>query len=284
MPKVVQLMLICSLLGTVGCAKTDESNSEVSGQRGELVKDLPPADPGKLPEDMPKDSLPQAVGFYASGSLINSYNLPLDGFGFIKVFRTRDRGYVTDLLYWVLTEAAAELKEGYPDSERVQIGDTSDSNGGQLSRHASHQNGLDADLAYYRVNRREMNPEGFGGFDEVFVKTGKITPNFDVVRNYHFIDALVATGQVGRIFTDSVIKEALCRYAAQLPKGAMASRSTETLRRLRPITNHQDHMHVRVKCPSTSPNCQTQEEPPAGSGCPAKGQSLINSYNFHEEE
>lgn len=279
-----RLVLCLSILVSIaGCSGS--SSSEMSGLKGPLVRDLP-VDSEELnpPSGAPSTSPPQAIGFYANGRLEKPYSVPLDGRGFIKIFRIRDRGYATDLLHWLLDESSALLKHLFPDSERMQIGDVSDANGGQLSRHASHQNGLDADVAYLRMNRREMEPEGFGGFDEIFVSSGKVTKNFDVVRNYHLFDILISTQMVGRIFVDAAIKTALCDYAKTFdPASEIAKRSTETLRRLRLEALHDDHFHLRAKCPRTSPDCQTQAEPPAGSGCPSKGQALMNPYGYSEE-
>ncbi len=275
------VVLLVALVFISGCSKNE--NNEEAGLRGPLVKDLPVEEIGST-DGGPQNSPIQAVGYYADGLLKNSLRIPDVGESFIKVFRLRDRGYSTDLLFWILEHSADSVSKQFPKSERLQIGDMSDIDGGQLSRHASHQNGLDVDGAYYRVNRREMNPEGFGGFDEVFVTKGMVTKNFDIARNFHFFDAAVATGQVARIFVDAAIKVSMCEFAQKLkPGSALSKRSTETLRRLRPLTNHADHFHVRAKCPTTSPDCQTQAEVPEGSGCPKPGQTLLNSFSYEED-
>jgi penicillin-insensitive murein endopeptidase len=66
---------------------------------------------------------------------------------------------------------------------------------------------------------------------------------------------------VERIFVNAVIKTALCRAA---PAGDRA-----WLHRLRPWWEHDDHFHVRLRCPDGSPECQAQAPIPPGDGCDA---------------
>src|SRR5690606_28371648 len=136
--------------------------------------------------------------------------------------------------------------------------------GGDISGHASHENGLDVDIAYFRNDHSEQDPEITSGFIERFVRNGKLSANFDLERNWTFIKALTRTGRISRIFTDRVIKNALCRYAESL--GELKTEE-EALRRLRHWPNHTDHWHVRLTCPEKSPRCKAQDDPPPGSGC-----------------
>ena len=144
----------------------------------------------------------QAHGFYSHGTLVNFSKFDLEGEGFMKIFVPRDRGYATYDMTQVVAIAASQLAHDYPGGERIQIGDVCAQNGGQLAHHASHQNGLDADIAYMRVNHREQDPQVTTGFDELFVKNGKITANFDEERVWDFIKAIHDTGRLVRIFMD----------------------------------------------------------------------------------
>lgn len=218
--------------------------------------------------DATQGQVDQAHGFYSHGTLANASVFALEGEGFVKIFRPRDRGYATYDLTAVVETAAARLHHDYPGGERIQIGDVCARYGGKLSRHASHQNGLDADIAYLRVNHREQSPDdpAVNGFDELFVKNGKISANFDEQRVWEFVKALHGTGRVLRIFMDPVIKGALCGYSAKIGE---TDQYADVLRHIRPLANHKDHMHVRITCPAKSPDCQKQADPPAGAGCTA---------------
>ncbi|MEK6579867.1 MAG: penicillin-insensitive murein endopeptidase, partial [Bdellovibrionota bacterium] len=145
--------------------------------------------------------------------------------------------------------------------------------GGFLAGHASHQNGLDADLSYFRVDHREQIPGTGDGFDESFVVDGKITPNFDSRRNWELIQFMVSSGIVTRIFVDPMIKHTLCQWAGTDQNQSI----TETLRVLRPYSNHRAHMHVRIACPKESPRCTAQVPPPPGDGC---GEVETNSFGI----
>ncbi len=206
----------------------------------------------------------QAIGFYTDGSLLNGVDLPQKAVGFVKIFRPRNRGWVTTLLNDVILYASREMRKKYPESERLQVGDTSAQFGGPISMHNSHQNGLDLDGIYYRYDKREMNPNINTTFDEFFVRDGVISENFDVQRNWYFMKTLVSTGEVNRILVDKVIKKRLCRYTQRVQSDPLV---IETLRRLRPYRNHHHHFHLRLICPSDSPDCQNQLPPPEGTGC-----------------
>lgn len=211
----------------------------------------------------------QAIGVYDNGRLVNPDALPLDGQGFLKIFRERKRNFGSLDLISVIEAAAKELHRDIPATEVVQIGDISDKDGGRLGGHGSHQNGLDADVVYFRKDHRVMpitgSSPGSTGFDEDFVdRKGALVANFDVDANWRMIQILVSTGRIDRIFADQHIKKAFCEYA--VAKG-MREEWGETLRKLRHWPNHQDHMHVRLTCPPNSKQCRPIAAIPAGDGC-----------------
>jgi penicillin-insensitive murein endopeptidase len=203
---------------------------------------------------------PQAIGFYSNGQLTHADKFPYDGPGFMKLFIQRDRGWVTQDLMDLVMKTAGIVKANYPEGERLQIADVASIHGGQLSLHESHQNGLDADIAYYRRDHREQGQYD-AGLDEVFVANNKVTPNFDSTRNWFIFQELVKTGLIKRIFVDLAIKQFYCNSVT------INTESTEILRRLRVWPNHDDHFHMRVVCPTTSPQCIAQDDPAPGTGC-----------------
>lgn len=211
------------------------------------------------------DSIEQAVGFYSKGSLINPSQLPNDGVGFLKLFQPRDRAYATQDLVTLIENAASAIALAFPGGERMQMGDFSQREGGQISGHASHQNGLDVDVKFFNHAHLEQDPMGTNGFDEIFVdEKNQVTPNYDFERNEALVKFVVDSGLVRRIFVDGNIKKAFCDRA----KASGEYRDDlEWLRRLRPLEGHQDHFHIRIACPTSSPNCVAQEEPPLGTSC-----------------
>jgi murein endopeptidase len=124
---------------------------------------LPPvatATPAPLPRS-------RASGLPWRGNLIDGRRLPLTGHGFVtwdpilKRLGNRPwRRWGTDRLLRTLRRVLAEYARRQPGAPPVLVGDLSRPRGGDFGPrfggigHASHQNGLDADVYYPRLDRR----------------------------------------------------------------------------------------------------------------------------------
>lgn len=207
----------------------------------------------------------EAIGFYSNGSIKNSVSIDdYIGSHWRKLYRKRGQQFGTHETMRAISGLADYMKSMFPTVEVTQIGDISAKNGKRIRRHKSHQNGLDSDMVYYRVNEKPQDAE-YPEWAEDFVINGKLTDNFHVHRNWVAMKYLVNNHDVGRIFVDGAIKRALCNHAKKLGE---FEQEKETLRRLR-IENrvHMHHFHLRLKCPPGNSRCTPQAEPPAGSGC-----------------
>lgn len=218
----------------------------------------------------------EAIGFYSSGSLNGSQSVFERGTPVHKLFLNRGRHYTTDEMHRVLSGAAEFLSVQFPNSEVLQVGDLSGPAGGVATGHASHQNGLDADLVYLRKNGYVQSPKATS-WDEDFVTGVKPSGNFNVEKNFALFAQLISTEPVARIFVDAAIKKSLCNYVLG---SALKNdpKALETLRRLRPQDLHRTHFHIRLSCPSNDKKCTQQAEPPAGTGCDEF--SLLNEVAF----
>ena len=206
------------------------------------------------------------MGFYSNGSLKNGVDLPHEGTGFMRLYLGEDRGWGTDEMIQMITASAREMDSLYPGFGRLQVEDIGQFGGGEIDGHASHQNGLDVDLTFYRKDGLEHDPVATGEtYSPSMVIGGRISSNFDAERNWQFFKLLHRHGNVQRIFVDQVIKNEICREASRV--GEKKS-YVEVLRSLRHQTNHADHMHVRLRCPVKDKSCKSQAEVAAGSGCP----------------
>lgn len=256
-----KLGILLVLLFSVATEATewDEKDQLTPAELNELIGiERGPVEKSRLP------GIEQAIGFFSRGDLINSNSLPSESQGILKIMQGRNRSYATDDLVKILADIAKSISLDFPNGERLQIGDISGAGGGPLGRHGSHQNGLDVDIAYYRHNHKEQNPDNNLGFDEDFVPRGKLSLNFDSDRNGEVFSRLIQTGRVNRIFVDEVIKKHFClKWKNQDSDQKVAA----VLRSLRPLKNHHDHFHLRLTCPPTSPRCIEQEPPPVGTGC-----------------
>jgi penicillin-insensitive murein endopeptidase len=207
----------------------------------------------------------EAIGFYSNGKIANSISVDDYSESHIrKLFRNRGQLYGTSETMLALSSLSDHMKSSFPTVEVTQIGDISSKTGRKIRRHKSHQNGLDSDVVYYRVNE-QAQPESETEWGEDFVINKKLTKNFHIARNWEAMKFLVNNHDVGRIFVDGKIKKALCKHATDIGE---FQQEAETLRRLR-IENsvHMHHFHLRLKCPSGNSRCKAQSEPPAGSGC-----------------
>jgi murein endopeptidase len=139
----------------------------------------PPAD-----TPSPKPSRPRARGFAPirwrqstsvgvqwEGGLVSGVHLPAEG----RTFFTWDpilrrapnrawRRWGSDRLVRTLLEVLDDFAAAHPEAARVGVGDLSRRHGGNfgprygLPGHVSHQNGLDVDVYYPRLDRRERAP------------------------------------------------------------------------------------------------------------------------------
>jgi penicillin-insensitive murein endopeptidase len=205
---------------------------------------------------------PQAIGSYAAGCIQGAISLPPEGQGYQVMRPHRRRFFGHPLLVRYLQElGAAADQQGFGG---LLIGDLGQPRGGPMSfGHRSHQNGLDADIWFWRprdgivltVADREiiaapsmLIPDGKG------LDAQQWSP-----RHAGVLRLALGFDVVARIFVNPVIKRALCE---QFPGASW-------LQKLRPWWGHDDHFHVRLRCPSGEATCQDQDPLPAGDGCGA---------------
>lgn len=202
-------------------------------------------------------------GTYGKGSMVFAWQLPEAGEGYQRLFLNRNRGWGSQPMIDMIERTSIEMGQLFPLQDHLRVGDISTMKGGKISRHNSHQNGLDVDLAYYR-----LNPGGHlieqNSFLENMVRKGRLSKNFDVQRNWELIKTLHRYGKVQRIFVDRIIKREICKYSKKIGEHEMF---TEVLRTVRPFPHHSDHLHVRLHCPDYAEKCVKQEDPGDGSGC-----------------
>jgi murein endopeptidase len=113
------------------------------------------------------------VGSPSAGRLVHGVQLPPGGPTFFTwdplLHRRPDRAWRrwgTDDLVRLVLRLVDRYAEAHPGAPRVGIGDLSRPHGGPFGpRHASHQNGLDVDLYYPRLDRRERAPRSAADID-----------------------------------------------------------------------------------------------------------------------
>jgi murein endopeptidase len=129
-----------------------------------------------------------ALGSPAAGRLVRGVQLPPGAPTFFTwdplLHRRPDRAWRrwgTDELVRFVLRVVARYSARHPGAPRVGIGDLSKPRGGWFGpRHASHQNGLDVDVYYPRLDRRERPPLSVSQVDprlsqalvDLFVRAG----------------------------------------------------------------------------------------------------------------
>lgn len=202
----------------------------------------------------------RAVGFYSKGCLAGARKLAYDGAGWQIMRPSRNRYWGHPTLIAFIRDLAADAPAlGWTG---LLVGDLAQPRGGpMLSGHASHQIGLDADIWLTpmpdrRLSRQER--EQTSAATVLDASGWRVDPTVWTDAHARLIRRAASDRRVARVFVNPAIKRALCAFAGE--KG-------DWLRRVRPWYGHQDHFHVRLKCPAGERACRNQAAPPPGPGC-----------------
>ena len=186
------------------------------------------ADPGSL------GSL--SIGTPSRSTLINGVALPENPHW--TVAPNADTWATSETLAAIQT-AVDTVYEIFPDSPPIVIGDISDSDGGRLKRHVTHQGGRDVDFGfYYKAGKGAWFAPGSAA-------------NLDLARNWALVRALVTRTDVETILLDTRIQQSLYRYALGLGEDkAWLDRvfyfvrgSSDAI--IKHVAGHRTHYHVR---------------------------------------
>ncbi|OON39102.1 penicillin-insensitive murein endopeptidase [Izhakiella australiensis] len=203
----------------------------------------------------------QSIGAFANGCIIGAQQLPLKSSNY-QVMRQDQRRYFghPDLILFIqrLSNQVKGLQLG-----EVLIGDMGMAAGGRFSSgHASHQSGLDVDIWLQLPKSRWseamlLKPQPL---DLVSADGRSVNRNWQPQLG-SLVKLAAQDSEVTRIFVAPAIKKQLC---------AEAGGDRDWLHKVRPWFGHRAHMHVRLRCPPDSRECQEQQPPPAGDGCGAE--------------
>ncbi|MBS3965020.1 MAG: penicillin-insensitive murein endopeptidase [Methylomonas sp.] len=214
----------------------------------------------------PKAGAAQSIGTYTSGCVAGATRLPVNGTGYQVMRLSRNRFFGHDDLIGFIEDLgrfAAGQQLG-----TVLVGDLGQPRGGPtLTGHRSHQSGLDVDIWFTLTtpaNERllsENERETLSAPSLVNLQTDALDYRQWSSAQASLLEYAARHADVDRIFVHASIKRELCQKTP--------AASNQWLRKIRPWWKHDDHFHVRLKCPDGSPGCQSQEALPAGSGCDA---------------
>jgi Penicillin-insensitive murein endopeptidase len=158
-------------------------------------------------------------GLPFSGALTAGTQLPIEGRDWVTWNPVADvvpnephRLYGNEDTIRTIVAVLAAYRAAHPKAPRVVVGDISFRGGGPMEAHVSHQNGLDVDVYYPRLDRRQRAP--------------RTRSQIDRRLSQDLLDRFVAAGA----------QIVFVGYATDLrgPKDVVV-----------PYPNHEDHMHVR---------------------------------------
>jgi len=209
--------------GTGGREPRAELAPGNSATDGEGPAATAPGHPGTGPRVRYRDSV--AIGSPSAGRLIRGVRLPAQGAHFFtwdpirKTFPNRHwRRFGTDDLVRTTLRVVRAFGRAHPNAPRVAVGDLSRTHGGDFGPqfgsigHASHQNGLDVDIYYPRLDRAERAPAS--------------VPQVDRRLAQDLVDRFVEAGAV-KVFVGPSL-------------GLRGPRDIVV-----PLVNHDNHLHAR---------------------------------------
>jgi penicillin-insensitive murein endopeptidase len=207
----------------------------------------------------------QSIGSYTNGCVSGAASLPLQGNGYQVMRLSRHRYYGHPNLINFIQQYGQSVADAQLGA--VLIGDLGQPRGGPtLSGHRSHQTGLDVDIWFLlapQASQRQLTiaeRETWSAPSLVNLKTDALAPQWSTT-HAQMLELAAKQPEVDRIFVNPSIKRGLCQRKT--------SNSAAWLRKIRPWWKHDDHFHVRLKCPANDQNCQDQEPLPGGDGCDA---------------
>ena len=210
----------------------------------------------------PTNTEPYTIGKTNNGCISGAQALPLEGNGYLVVHLERNRHYGHPLLVQTLKTLGKQAQQ--QQIGVFQIGDLGQARGGALPfGHRSHQSGLDADIWF------NLNPDSYANLNKQrsnIKQPSMLNPNKKGLnlswtdKHRKLLEIAAKIDDVDRIFVNPHIKKDLCKTVTG---------DRQWLQKIRPWYHHDDHFHVRLRCPKSSPDCINQAPIPAGESCNA---------------
>jgi|SRR5262245_30478640 len=206
-----------------------------------------------------------SIGHYHRGCLAAGVEFPVNGptWQVMRLSRNRNWGHPSLINFLEKFAPAAAKATGW---NGILVGDLAQPRGGPSpSDHASHQTGLDVDIWFMPMPDRVLTKEERDTISAINLVSDDwkgLNPETWTPQHVAFIKTAAQQPEVQRVLVNAAIKKELCRVEKNRPHAWLA--------KVRPWYKHHDHIHVRLKCPSNSPNCQAQEPVRGDDGCGAK--------------
>ena len=229
----------------------------------ETQKGAPAAKTLFAAEKLPSLGKAMAIGYYPRGCLQGGVALPATGKSWQVMRLSRNRNWGHPELVRFL-ERFAPLAAKATGWHGILVGDMAQPRGGPLPfGHMSHQIGLDVDIWFMPMpdhvlstdEREKTSAINLVSDDWKLINPKTWQPQADLA----FIRTAAEQPEVERVLVNAAIKKEICRM--------QGDKHPAWMEKLRPWYGHNDHIHVRLKCPADSPNCRKQPPVPDDDGC-----------------
>lgn len=198
----------------------------------------------------PSPGKSEAIGKHSAGCLLGGKSLLPDDLGYQVMQLSRGRFYGHESLINFLQTLSKKMQQ--KKLGRLLIGDLSYPQGGPfLTEHASHQTGLDADLWFLQSKESDQRRLSLSE-RESLQSPSVISPLGDQINMKYWNPRLPEIlklasedSRVERIFVHHLIKRYLCEKFS----------NQKWIEKIRPWYGHDDHFHLRLKCPEDNLRC-----------------------------
>lgn len=220
------------------------------------------AGPARAGQQAPSPAPLRVIGTEAAGCIAGAVELPPRGPGFEEIRASRSTFWGAPSTVAAIEQLGREARAaGLPD---FYVGDFSRPRGGPMAGiHASHMQGLDADIYLDMAPKPALSPAARDALDppSLVRPDGRgIDPARWNPRDVTLLRLATRLPGVERVLVNAAIKRQLCDTVT-------GDRSW--LRLIRPWYGHSAHMHIHFRCPADQPACVTPPPPPPGDGCDA---------------
>ncbi len=197
----------------------------------------------------------RSVGFPNRGTLEGGVRLePSDA-----IRAPKEHRWGLPALVGLVERAAARVADRHAGSVLL-VGDLSRADGGEIGGHDSHETGRDVDLGFYLL--RDGVPfvtDEYLVIDREGAARGAKGVTFDDERNWALLAALLSDREspgILQVFVAKHLQTRLLREARRVrAPEAIVARARTVMLQPRVGQRHDDHFHVRIRCPKGQRDC-----------------------------
>jgi len=194
----------------------------------------------------------QSIGAPNAGRLLNASRLRNSKH--IKL-RFPKNAWGTRRLCDLVQQCAIEVRRRHKWAHKLMVGDLSKRKGGFMPPHSGHRNGREVDVGFYMRRGRPL-----GGLWRVGVK------HIDARRTFSYLDCVLRSGEVLKIFLDRDLQPPLVREARR--RGWSKAKVTRIFSWPRKRSSrvgivqhrggHDNHIHIRIRCAKHEKSCRNR--------------------------